>query len=63
MKQHFLKQGEGEKIEPKRAVMESILMTEKDDIFCRFGGGYTALSSYQATEGLFVHEITDSALF
>ena len=32
-------------------------MTEKDDIFRRFGGSHTALSSYQATKGLFGHEI------
>ena len=32
-------------------------MTEKDDIFRRFGGSHAALSSCQATEGLFGHEI------
>ena len=62
MKQQFLKPGEGEKIVPKRAVMENILMTEKDDIFRRFGGSHTALSSYQATEGLFGHEIAEFLL-
>ena len=42
--------------------LESILMTEKDDFSRRFGDNHSALSSYQATEGVFGHAIAESLL-